>query len=462
MNKKYKIGIFIDHDIMIRHFLHSKVFEGLFNDHDVDVIVPPLGYKRITLDPAPWVKGANLVRLEVNEPTQKLWSRLMQVQAMRFNRTAPSMRKTWRLVQSWKSELLHTVLGLPGIYECFKTYVAQHVRRNPNIGMRQLLKRQGYDIVLNPGIPNGVYINDLIVECREKGIPLLYIMNSWDNPSAGPFAAGRPDAFLAWGPQTAQHAQDYQGFPREDVYCIGAAQFEVYKSDPSITKAEFCQLHDIPESHKVILYAGGSLGTNEFEHLQLLEEIVDKGAIGDATLVYRPHPWGGGGNAGDQIISHDWKHVRIESTMRRYLVSLKEKGYHLTFPSYLDTHNVLSASDVVISPLSTILIEAAMHQKPIMCFLPLEDVSAKHFQTVHHLPHFKALQEDANVILAKGRKELVLKLPKLIEKINDPEFEAKIEETCAFFVSPQTEPFSERVNHVMNKLLQKRSRRTDH
>ena len=79
--------------------------------------------------------------------------------------------------------------------------------------------------------------------------------------------------------------------------------------------------------------------------------------------------------------------------MSNYLQSLKEKGYHLTFPDYSDTHVVLSHVDYVISPLSTILIEAGIHGKPLMCFLPLEDIKAKHFQTVHNLPHFTGVSK---------------------------------------------------------------------
>ncbi|WP_417826643.1 hypothetical protein [Thalassospira povalilytica] len=456
MTKKYKIGLFIDHDIMIRHFLHSRVFEGIFKCHDVDVIVPPASNKRISLDPAPWVLNSRLVRLDANPVTHRLWARLMQVQAMRFNRSAPSMRKAWRLVQSWKSELLHTVLGFPGIFYFFQLYVRNFVKNNPNVELGDLINRQGYDVVLNAGIPNGIFVNDLIVECRKNEIPLLYIMNSWDNPSAGPFAAGRPDAFLAWGPQTAQHAREYQGFPQEDVYTIGAAQFEVYKTEPTVTRQEFCRTHVIPEHAKIILYAGGSLGTNEFEHLQLLEDAIERGKVENAVIVYRPHPWGGGGNAGDKIISHHWKHVRIESTMRDYLLSIKTRGYHLTFPSYIDTHNVLNAADVVISPLSTILIEAALHQKPIMCFLPLEDVSARHFQTVHNLPHFLDLQQDPNVVLAKGRNELISKLPHLLGRLEQRDFSEKISKTCEFFVSTHNKLYSDRVIEVVEKVLQKK------
>ena len=47
-----------------------------------------------------------------------------------------------------------------------------------------------------------------------------------------------------------------------------------------------------------------------------------------------------------------------------------------------------------------------------MCFLPLEDIEAKHFQTVHNLPHFREFQESRDVILSKNRKELIEKAKK--------------------------------------------------
>ena len=91
---------------------------------------------------------------------------------------------------------------------------------------------------------------------------------------------------------------------------------------------------------------------------------------------------------------------------------------------------VLSYVDCVISPLSTILIEAAMHGKPIMCFLPMEDLDAKHFQTVHALPHFKEFQTQPEVVLAKNSLELVKKLNLLFIRKEDPNFSKKIIKMC--------------------------------
>lgn len=454
---KLRIAIFLDHDVMIRHFLHSEVFNKLFDMHDVDVVMPPKGYKRTTLDPSAYLAGANLIHLPIHEKSRSIWGRMMQVKVMRprLDRFSMDLRRTWRLVLPWRVELLHTILGAPGIFRIYKQWASWQAHKFPNLKLRELLSKKAYDLVLNPGLPDGHYLDDLIIETRRFKIPLIYIMNSWDNPSTGPFAAGKPDYFLAWGKQTERHAHIYQGMDPRRTFGFGAAQFEIYKKPPRITRADFCVRHNIDPSKRIILYAGGSLGTNEFEHLQLLEEAISAGRYGDAVIVYRPHPWGGGGNAGEQIIDHAWIHVRIESTMRAYLESLKSHGYHMTFPDCADTHDVLSAVDCVISPLSTILIEAAMHGKPIMCFLPLEDVSARHFQTVHCLPHFRELQENPEVVLAAGREEMLAKLPRLFAMETEPNFVKKQEKMCNYFVAIHDRPYSERLCTLVEDIVSK-------
>ena len=56
------------------------------------------------------------------------------------------------------------------------------------------------------------------------------------------------------------------------------------------------------------------------------------GNFGNSLILYRPHPWGGGGNQEDRkIFEEKWQHVQIEDTMKKYMEGIKKKGYHLTY-----------------------------------------------------------------------------------------------------------------------------------
>lgn len=442
-----RIAVFIDHDIMVRHFLRSGAFDDLMRRHDVSLVLPPEGSRRLTSDVTSYAECAQIRRLEVPVDRRSMWSRLNQVTAMRppLSRHARYMRRVWRRTMNWRAAVLHTVLGLPGFYAAFRRWLLTRLERTGHTALKNFLDEGAFDLVINPGVPIGVYIEDLTLETRRRAIPFLHIMNSWDNPSLAILPAGLPDYYAVWGEQTARHATQYLGMPSERVIAFGAAQFEVYNEPPRITRQTFCERHDIDPERRVLLYAGGSLGTNEFEHLRTIERLIDNGTLGDVTVVYRPHPWGGGGNAGEKIITHDWHHVRIEATMRAYLEALTVRGYHMTFPDYRDTHDVLSSVDCVVSPLSTIIIEAALHSKPVMCFLPLEDRSAEHFQSVYDLPHFEDLLIDPNILVARGRGELAAKLEAIVTLCDDALFGKRIAETCRLFVADFDEPYGERL-----------------
>ena len=444
---KLKIGIFIDHDIMIRHFIHSNVFSKLSKKHYVDFVFPPQGHKRVSLDPTPFLKNSRIFRIPENAIGRSIWLRRKHVEIMRggFNKYARDSRRLYRLVTPRKVEIFHAILALPFIFEIYKFWTNYMIFKNPNLFLRKLIKKNNYDLLINPGIPNGIFTNDLLIESKKEKIPFIFIMNSWDNPLFGKIAGGIPDLFLAWGPQTNQFAKKYMGLPSDKVLDFGAAQFDIYRKKQKISKEKFFENNGLDLNKRVILYAGGSLGTNEYEHLKLLEKEIENGNFGNSKILYRPHPWGGGGNQGDRIFEEKWQHVQIEDTMKKYMEGIKKKGYHLTYPDCTDTHVVLSYCDCIISPLSTILIEAAMHGKPVMCFIPMEDIDAKHFQTVHSLPHFREFQNENQVILARSRIELISKVKLLFDQINDKNFPKKMKKISEKYVTNFDSSYADRL-----------------
>lgn len=451
MKSKKNIGIFIDHDIMIRHFVINDTFKDLIQSHNVSFVFPPKGHKRISLNTHKLISGANVLHLNVDKYRRKIWAWLMlaKVFQIKFDRDSLDFRRTWRLVIPMRVEIYFTFLGAPLIYFIFRKVAKLLLAIKPNKEIADLFQSCQFDIVINPGIPNGVFIDDLICITKSKKIPLVYIMNSWDNPLLSQ-CSGFPDYYLAWGNQTKNLAIRFQGIPESSIIKFGCAQFDIYNGPTTKTREQFCLEHGIDPNKNIILYAGGSLGTNEFEHLKILEAVVESGKCGDAVIIYRPHPWGGGGNSGERFSSANWKHVIIENTMRPYLDSLASGDYKMTFPNYMDTHNLLCSVDCVISPMSTILIEAAIHSKPILCFIPLEEIEARHFQIVHNLPHFRELQNDPCVLLARGRTQLSEKVVDLIKSSQDIQIRSRLKESSMEYVSNFDKSYSTRLLELIN------------
>ncbi len=442
-----KVLVFIEHDVVIRHFVHCRVFAGLIAAHDVTFVFPEPGYKRVTMDVSTLDLGAPYRHLTVHQARLVIWKRLFQVDLLRWRPGTlfGALRTLHREMMGPKAAALYTVLGLPGIYGLFRRRSFARARAIPNADLDRLIAEEAPDLLIHPSVLEGVYINDLVAASKATGIPLAVIMNSWDNPCTKRAMVGTPDWLLVWGPQTRQHAIDFVGTSPGRTLMFGAAQFDVYRGPPRIDRAEFCARHDIDPGARILLYAGSSKGTDEFAHLTAIEEAIDGGRLGNTVIIYRPHPWGGGGKGGERILDHKWRHLRIESTMLAYLEGVRRGDTGMSFPDYRDTHDVLSSIDALVSPLSTILLEGALHGKPALCFLPIEETGARHFQLALPLKHFEDMFDMPEFLVATGQAELIPGIETILSRLGDAEFAARLRKVCGHFVEPFDRPYGERL-----------------
>ncbi len=445
-----KILIFIDHDIIIRHFLHSGVFNGLLSAHDVRFVFPLETPKprRITQDLESLGLGSRLLRLPLAQERLSLWNKLIHVTNLRWKPGAHSSnrRAFTRHVIGPGHIREYTRLGLPGFYANFRRKTLRNLERHPNRPMEELLAAEKPDLLIHPTVLSGYFINDLTQLSKKQGIPFMAIMNSWDNPSTKRAMDGQPDRLLVWGAQTAELARRYANMPSAKIVPFGAAQFEVYREPARLDHAAFRQAHGLPADRRLLLYAGSSKDTDEFNHLQRLENAVEQGLLSNVTILYRPHPWGDCGHEGWRIGTHPWKHVVVEMSMTDYVRQVTQKvPLGITTPDYRETRDCLANIDAVISPLSTILLEAALVGKPCLCLLPDEDVGAEHFRLARNMVHFEKFYSMPEFLLAEGNDSLVGQARKLMGRAEDPAFAQQLQMAARHFVEPFDRPYGERL-----------------
>ena len=65
--------------------------------------------------------------------------------------------------------------------------------------------------------------------------------------------------------------------------------------------------------------------------------------------------------------------------MREYLFNIPKGNKVFLEADYLDTRDILESVDGVISPLSTILLESMIIGKAPLCFMPIDEEEADHF-----------------------------------------------------------------------------------
>ena len=219
-----KVFIFIEADVVVRHFLHSGAFDDLGKKHQLTFIFPEIDNKRMGgIDPAKLNLPGEFLHLRVNNKRVGLWKRLFQVSLFKLslNSQARAVRRLYQSALGWKASLQYFFLALPGIFYIFERATRFILNNNQYAELQTLLERECPETIIHPCVMTGLYLNDLIDLCQGQKIPLTVIMNSWDNPSTKRAMVGNPDWLLVWGEQTQNHAIQYAKTPSNRVIRFG-------------------------------------------------------------------------------------------------------------------------------------------------------------------------------------------------------------------------------------------------
>jgi hypothetical protein len=451
-----KLLVFIDSDVVVRHFLDSGALSALPNAYDVVLIFPPMDWKRLvnSTDIDQW--GIRARRVEIPGRRRTLFKQLFFIDQARQRRDPEwqDIRKGWITMVGLKAGALFSLLALPLVRQLANAWLSCQLKATPAKEFLALLDGERPDIVLHPSTFEGYFVNDLIEVTRARNIPMMLLMNSWDNPCLKRSAVGVPDALVVWGEQTRRHAEKFMAVPPERIHVFGAAQFQVFRDQPVRTRDEVWSINGIALAQCVLLYAGSSKGNKEAMHLRWLNEAIESGFLKGVTVLYRPHPYGIAAADAREILEGGLSHVVIEHSMRGFLEDIangRNKGFRIT--PYSETHDLLNAVDAVISPLSTILIEAGLHGKPIMCLIPTEEDENSEWKILRDLVHFRDLLQHRKVIVARSYSEFIPAVQKLISRTRDETEADDIKESMHFFVEFPKQRYSIAIKNLADSLL---------
>lgn len=445
---RLKILVFIDHDIMIRHFVRSGVFQETIARHDVVWVFPEEGNRRIHTDLATIPLGAPVRRIKLNPVRQSIWSWWFHAETMRWRlgKDAAAFRRHRAINRTKADNRRFGLRGLPLVFSLYSLGCRWRLARQPEAELENLLDAEKPDLIVHPTVLHGLFLNELIYHGRKRKIPVVAIMNSWDNPSTKRAMIGTPDWLLVWGPQTRNHAVRYVGMRRDRAVIFGAAQFDIYRTPPEIDRETFRRTYEVPVGNRILVYAGSSKETDEFAHLKAIDEAIERGEIANVSVVYRPHPWGLGGRDGTRIAAEPWRHIRFDVSMVDYLQGLNDPTRkRLPDADYRHTRDLLANVDAVVSPLSTIVLEAALFGVPSMCFLPVDDTQAQHFHMNVDLTHFRDLYEMPEFVVSRGTESLLPGVKELLSRVGDPAFALRLSRAADHFVHRFDRPYGERL-----------------
>jgi len=261
------------------------------------------------------------------------------------------------------------------------------------------------DIVLSTHLSQ-IYGRGLVAAARQRGIPTVGNLNSWDNAWKG--LRIFPDVVTCWSDNNRDELIRLNGLKPEQVRVIGAPAFDAYFApDAQWSRGELCQRIGLDEHRPILLFA--TLGQfsqqiDETNPLEVLLRAIDAGSLPNSPqVVLRMHPW----SRDSYFLSYMRRPDVVVSRYENYVPGL---GWSPTRDEAILAGNLLKHANVVISPGSTMSIEPALFDTPTVVpvfneYMP--EVFEDYFEQTWIKQHFNRLYQNDWLPIVRSGADMI-------------------------------------------------------
>jgi len=284
------------------------------------------------------------------------------------------------------------LLGRPGIAELYGQWFERAVK--PSQDLENAIARLKPDVVIFPCLAIDPPGNDIVRLQKKLGYRSLFLIDNWDNLSSKSVFLHQPDYMAVWGQQSVEHAWEIHGLPAERVFPVGTPRFQHY-FDTIKTIRSTGQNPESPYPFPYVLYVGCAIPFDELSSLKILDEVlkaINQHRTEPLRVVYRPHPWRQKRSCPDVLNLDDFSYVVLDEQLKEQYYQPQRSG--LFQPSLAYYPKLLANAELVVGPLTTMLLEAAIFRKKILAIAYDDGV---HLTTPHnalkYYRHFEGLTD---------------------------------------------------------------------
>lgn len=386
MTKK-RIFIIADHGMALIYFLQSDVVQTLLNagieiilftdDETKDRIAERFGQKGLIFEGLR-LKEANAYARAVQPRLQSLLIYLRRVGgSWRINNEAEDSH-IWEVLKenTWKFRIgiwlpsAVAILFLRSFKWARKLLVRMQMRFTPRI-YDDLFEKYKPDLVI--ASTAGWRVDRYMLrEAKINNIPSMAAIIGWDNPSSYAIPGAFMDWATCWSEKQKEELVLGSDWDASRVHIGGIPSYDGYfRKTWLMPRDEYFKLHDLDPNRKLISYACSFVHfAPNYPNVEALAKMVDSGQLDeDAQLLIRLHP------------SHFQDRPAIFAEEREEIHALEEKydNVHVVRPVALggslgyyggedmdEKTSMMAYSDVFVTVYSTMVVEAAVHDRPIV------------------------------------------------------------------------------------------------
>lgn len=312
-------------------------------------------------------------------------------------------------IPSWPKQILGVFFG--------RLKVFQNIVRRLDLSIKSandvvnVFERYKPDLVLSTIILNTVIDIPVVREAKKRIIKTLGMVRGWDNLTSYGFMRMVPDIFLAQDDFLKEEAVKRHFISPEKIKVVGTPYFDFYSNKEKIIipREVYCEKMGIDQKSRIILYAavGDFIFPKEGEIAPVFEDLIEEGKIKKfSTVIFRAHP------AFDSPLQKmkGLKHVRPD----RGADYLKDKDdfqmWDMKTAQTAHLVNSIYHADVVVTAGSTMMIEAALLQKPVIT-VAFDGLSKERYwfsvaRFYDHMTHIMEILKTGGVKVVRNMDEL--------------------------------------------------------
>ena len=167
----------------------------------------------------------------------------------------------------------------------------------PRRDVQRLFDRERWDLVfLTPLLYFGSQQVDYVRAARQRAIPSLLGVGSWDHLTTKGLIHERPDRVVVWNGHQQREAAEFHGIDPEHVIVTGAQAYDHWFAlAPATTRGEFCARVGLPPDRPYLLYLCSSpfIAPQEVPFVRAwIDAVRGSGSetLRTAGIMVRPHP----------------------------------------------------------------------------------------------------------------------------------------------------------------------------
>lgn len=202
----------------------------------------------------------------------------------------------------------------------------------------------------------------LMKHARRRGIKILAMIRGWDNLTSKGTIRFKPDHLIVYNNNVKHEAVIYGDMRPDQLTVVGMPHYDSYVNPEFYLKRdEFFQKLGLDPSKKLIVYAmGGNIAVEDpYDHAKMLNDAIERGDIPPAQVLIRAHP------KYDMTVSDtsQLKHVKFYQPGKKIAGA---RGWEFEKEDTVILINTVRWNDVNINSGSTVSLESAMFDKPVV------------------------------------------------------------------------------------------------